>query len=159
MQLINSLVEFMPFENHSGILLTELNRPTIPSCILKHWGPSWVENGIKWVNRKIGVHVGRPKWTLVTTWVRVPTWVGTESLFILALSWLCSKTKTDPKNYLFSGERGFLKVGSRDPIFVSNYSFAHFFRQQLDVWTPIFDKFPAVFVHWMKIEHVLFSSN
>ena len=52
-----------------------------------------------------------------------------------------------------------LKVGSHDPIFASNYSSALFFRQQLDVRTPIFDKFPAVFVYWMKIEHVLFSSN
>ena len=41
----------------------------------------------------------------------------------------------------------------------SNHSLAHFFRQQLDVWTPIFDQFPAVFVCRMKIEHVPFSSN
>ena len=53
----------------------------------------------------------------------------------------------------------YLKFGSHDPIFASNYSLAHFFRQQLEVWTPIFDKFQAVFVYWMKIEHVLFSSN
>ena len=52
-----------------------------------------------------------------------------------------------------------LKVGSHDPIFAANYSLVHFFRQQLDVWTPISDKFPVVFVYWMKIEHVLFSSN
>ena len=58
---VNSLFECRSFENHSGILLTALNRPTIPSLILKHWVPSWVENGIKWVNRKIGVHIGRPK--------------------------------------------------------------------------------------------------
>ena len=36
-----------------------------------------------------------------------------------------------------------LKVGSHDPIFSSNYSSIHFLRQQLDVWTPIFDKFPT----------------
>ena len=78
-QLINSLFEFMLFENHSSIWLTALNRPTIRSLILKHWVPSWVENGIKWVNRKIGVHVVRPKWTLVNTWVRVPTWLGTHT--------------------------------------------------------------------------------
>ena len=47
-----------------------------------------------------------------------------------------------------------VKAGSHDPIFASNYSLAHFFRQQLGVWMPIFDKFPAVFVYWMKIEHV-----
>ena len=47
-----------------------------------------------------------------------------------------------------------LKVGSHDPIFASNYSLAHFVRQQLDVWMPIFDKFSAVFVYWMKIEDV-----
>ena len=39
------------------ITLVSLNRPTIPSLILKHWVPSRVENGIKWVNRKTGVHV------------------------------------------------------------------------------------------------------
>ena len=47
-----------------------------------------------------------------------------------------------------------VKVGSHDPIFSSNYSSAHFLRQQLDVWTPIFDKFPIFFMCWMKIEHV-----
>ena len=77
-----SLFEFKLFENHSSIWLTSLNRPTILSLILKHWVPSRVENGIKWVNRKIGVHVGRPKWTLVTTWVRVPTWVGTYTYIL-----------------------------------------------------------------------------
>ena len=35
-----------------------------------------------------------------------------------------------------------VKVGSHDPIFSSNYSSANFLRQQLDVRTPIFDKFP-----------------
>ena len=67
-QLINSLFEFRLFENHSSILLTALNRPTISSLILKHWVPSWIENGIKWVNRKIGVHVGRPKCTTRCRW-------------------------------------------------------------------------------------------
>ena len=38
-----------------------------------------------------------------------------------------------------------LEVGSHDPIFSSNCSSAHFLRQQLDVWTPIFDKFPTFF--------------
>ena len=52
-----------------------------------------------------------------------------------------------------------LKVGSHDPIFSSNYSSTHFLRQQLDVWTPIFDKFPTFFMYWMKIEHVLFPSD
>ena len=50
------------------------------------------------------------------------------------------------------------KVSSHDPIFASNYSSAHFFRQQLDVSTPIFDKFPAVFVYWMKIELLHFPT-
>ena len=45
-----------------------------------------------------------------------------------------------------------IKVGSHDPIFASNYSLAHFFRQQLDVWTPIFDKFPAVFVIFIQLD-------
>ena len=34
-----------------------------------------------------------------------------------------------------------VKVGSHDPIFASIYSLIHFFKQQLDVWMPIFDKF------------------
>ena len=44
-----------------------------------------------------------------------------------------------------------LKVGSHDPIFSSNYSSAHFLRQQLDVWTPIFDKFSTFFMYWISI--------
>ena len=50
------------------------------------------------------------------------------------------------------------KVSSHDPIFVSNYSLAHIFRQQLDVSTPIFDMFPAAFVYWMKIELIHFPT-
>ena len=61
-QLINSLnLGFLKITLVFDLILTALNRPTIASLILKHWGPNWVENGIKWVNRKIGVHVGRPK--------------------------------------------------------------------------------------------------
>ena len=52
----------------------------------------------------------------------------------------------------------YLKVDSHDPIFSSNYSSIHFLRQQLDVLTRIFDKFPTFCMHWIKIEHVLFPS-
>ena len=43
--------------------------------------------------------------------------------------------------------------------FTSNYSLVLFFGQQLDVGMTIFDNFQSFFVHWMKTEHVLLSSN
>ena len=63
------------------------------------------------------------------------------------------------KTYCVFLQKWVFKVGSHDPIFSSNYSSAHFLRQQLDVWMPIFDKFPTFFMYWIKIEHVLFPSN
>ena len=51
--------QILDLKDHFSASLTALNRPIIPRLILKHWVPSWVENGIKWVNRKIGVHLGR----------------------------------------------------------------------------------------------------
>ena len=76
----------------------------------------------------------------------------------------CFKTKMSASKRLIDSKELVVsikpfKVGSHDPIFSSNCSSAHFLRQQLDVWTPIFDKFPTFFMYWMKIEHVLFPSD